>query len=116
MTVAPALLTVHVNFDKWLHHNIRDYSVIVTDGASRVGPYQVGREVVRDGQVISSSPPRTEPAIDRAFDAAISCAIWGILSPCHIEYDETYGYPAKLRQEDAYLGTRMVEITDFQIE
>src|SRR5688572_28087299 len=64
VAIAPSLLVVHGSMAKWRSHDIRNYSAVVRDASYAEGVIS-GREIVRNGQLVSTSGSVTKPAIDR---------------------------------------------------
>jgi hypothetical protein len=95
--VVIALVIVQINYNKWIGHNIRNYSVIASrersyDQRSYFDSYTV---TVRDGR--SSEQGQTWiPTIESLFEDAKNCAFLANTLECYVvEYNEYYGYPIR---------------------
>lgn len=96
------LIIISTNENKWRASGITSYSVSVSYGTS-AGSFNSGSEIVQDGKLVSSNAGYSIPAIDRLFETAYFYAFFPI-PLCQIQYDLTYGYPAKLTLFDFDLG------------
>jgi hypothetical protein len=102
------LTTLTLNYNKWASSKINDYSIKIKHGSSQ-GIYEIGREVVKGGKLLTSPLDSDEPAIDRLFVVARLCA----LNPfrCSIQYNTQYGYPVRLEEFDFDFG-QITELFD----
>ncbi len=110
-----ALAVAAINYNKWTAQGITSYSVTVKYGTGW-GTYNSGRETVKNGTLVRSNAGFTEPAIDRLFNEARSCAVNPIIIfPCWVDFDPQYGYPSRYLEADLDLGN-IIEITDLTPE
>jgi hypothetical protein len=113
LNAVPAYIAVTINHNKWLAANITNYSVTVNYGTF-YGVFNSGIEVVKDGKIVSSNAGFSEPAINRKFITAYSCAVVPyIIFECHVEFDPEYGFPTKIREGDLDIGDT-VEIVNLE--
>ncbi len=107
-----ALITVNSNYDKWQSAQIKSYSVTVQYGIFGGDFFNIGQEIIKNGLLVKSNAGFEQPAIDRIFDKARSCA-FALIFVCDIQYDDVYGYPTHLGQSDLDMGdvTEIIDLT-----
>ena len=109
LSVAIPLETHRHNYEKWLGHNITNYTITVSDPSGGVRT-----STVHNGTLVDDGYPYHAPLIEDLFESAIRCSGKIVLS-CTVLYEETYGFPVRIEIPDLEFD-QILEVLEFQIE
>jgi hypothetical protein len=111
LSVAISLETHRHNYEKWLGHNITNYTITVSD------PYGGGVDrtsTVHNGTLVDDGYPYHALLIEDLFESAMRCS-GKIVFSCTVLYEETYGFPVRIEIPNLEFN-QILEVLEFQIE